>query len=116
MASSCRKSGDFSFDESQIHASDASRLSTAVHAWYVRRLLFVNDYGADQAFARQVRAHGREGDAAVFISTSGQSRNLLRAAEEAERSGLHTLALTGRGPNPLVPELLGVARVPAVRG
>jgi D-sedoheptulose 7-phosphate isomerase len=61
----------------------------------------VNDYGADQVFARQVLAHGRRGDALALFSTSGQSRNLLRAAEVAGRVGLHTLAVTGPAPNPL---------------
>ena len=37
----------------------------------------------------------------MFISTSGQSRNLVRGAEEADRCGLRTLAVTGPAPNPL---------------
>ncbi|WP_243717243.1 SIS domain-containing protein [Actinomadura sp. KC345] len=60
-----------------------------------------NDYGYDEVFARQVRAHGRTGDVLVLLSTSGASRNLLRAADDGRRSGLRVWALTGPEPNPL---------------
>ena len=40
----------------------------------------VNDYGAEEMFARQVEAHGRPGDVLVLLSTSGRSPNILRAA------------------------------------
>ncbi|NUP58679.1 MAG: SIS domain-containing protein [Pseudarthrobacter sp.] len=60
-----------------------------------------NDYGYAELFARQVRAHGRSGDILVLLSTSGQSPNLLRAAEAAARLNVTTWALTGPAPNPL---------------
>jgi D-sedoheptulose 7-phosphate isomerase len=60
-----------------------------------------NDYGADEIFARQVRAHGRPGDVLVCLSTSGSSRNVIAAAAAGTRAGLVTWALTGPGPNPL---------------
>lgn len=60
-----------------------------------------NDYGADEAFARQVLAHGRPGDVLVALSTSGGSRNVLAAVEAGLASGLAVWALTGRRPNPL---------------
>lgn len=60
-----------------------------------------NDYGADQVFARQVRAHGRPGDLLVCLSTSGSSRNVIAAAKAAAEAGLTAWALTGPGPNPL---------------
>jgi D-sedoheptulose 7-phosphate isomerase len=60
-----------------------------------------NDYGADEAFARQVRAHGRLGDVLVALSTSGRSPNVLAAVEAARGCALTTWALTGRRPNPL---------------
>jgi D-sedoheptulose 7-phosphate isomerase len=60
-----------------------------------------NDYGADEAFARQVRAHGRPGDVLVALSTSGSSPNVLAAVEAAQECALTTWALTGRRPNPL---------------
>ncbi len=56
-----------------------------------------NDYGYEELFARQVRAHGRKGDVAIAISTSGNSPNVLRAAEAANELGLTTIAWTGGG-------------------
>lgn len=60
-----------------------------------------NDYGLTQVFVRQVEAHGRPGDVFLALSTSGRSPNVVAAAERADRLGLSTWALTGRGPNPL---------------
>ncbi|GAA4892973.1 D-sedoheptulose-7-phosphate isomerase [Actinomycetospora straminea] len=60
-----------------------------------------NDYGYDEVFARQVRAHGRPGDVLVLLSTSGRSPNLVAAAEAGRSLGLTVWALTGPGPNPL---------------
>jgi D-sedoheptulose 7-phosphate isomerase len=60
-----------------------------------------NDYGFDQAFARQVRAHGRLGDVLMLLSTSGRSQNLIEAAKAAREAGMTTWALTGPAPNPL---------------
>jgi D-sedoheptulose 7-phosphate isomerase len=54
-----------------------------------------NDYGFDLVFARQMEALGKEGDVAVGISTSGNSRNVLRAMEVAKSKGIFTVALTG---------------------
>jgi glycosyltransferase involved in cell wall biosynthesis/phosphoheptose isomerase len=60
-----------------------------------------NDYGPEEAFARQVRAHARPGDVLILLSTSGRSPNVLAAAEAANAIGVTTRALTGSGPNPL---------------
>jgi D-sedoheptulose 7-phosphate isomerase len=60
-----------------------------------------NDYGFEEVFARGVRAHGREGDVLLQISTSGTSPNLLAAARAARSCGLRSWALTGPVPNPL---------------
>lgn len=56
-----------------------------------------NDVGFENVFARQVIAFGKENDVAVAISTSGGSRNVLAAVEEARRRGLLTVALAGYG-------------------
>jgi D-sedoheptulose 7-phosphate isomerase len=56
-----------------------------------------NDVGFDNIFARQVIAYGNRGDVTVAISTSGGSRNVLAAVEEARRRGLLTVALAGYG-------------------
>jgi glycosyltransferase involved in cell wall biosynthesis/phosphoheptose isomerase len=60
-----------------------------------------NDYGAEEAFARQVRAHGRPGDVLLALSTSGRSANVLAAVDAARAAGMTSLALTGAAPNPL---------------
>ena len=60
-----------------------------------------NDYGFEEVFARQVRAHGRRGDVLLLMSTSGRSPNLLAAADAAAEVGIRTWAFTGPGPNPL---------------
>lgn len=73
----------------------------ALHADTSSLTAITNDYGADEAYARQVRAHGRQGDICVLLSTSGTSTNVRKAAVAARRLGLVTWALTGRGPNPL---------------
>ena len=54
-----------------------------------------NDYGFDLVFARQLEALGKEGDVAVGISTSGNSRNVNRALEIAKSKSIYTVALTG---------------------
>jgi D-sedoheptulose 7-phosphate isomerase len=54
-----------------------------------------NDYGYDELFARQIRAHGRKGDIAIAISTSGNSANVLKGVEAAKDLGLTTIAWTG---------------------
>lgn len=56
-----------------------------------------NDYGYDYVFARQVEANGRAGDVFVGISTSGNSKNVLRAVESAKQQGIITVALCGAG-------------------
>jgi type III pantothenate kinase len=60
-----------------------------------------NDYGLDEAFARQVCAHGRPGDVLVALSTSGRSENVLAAARAARECGLTVWGMTGPAPNPL---------------
>lgn len=60
-----------------------------------------NDYGPLEAFARQVRAHGRPGDVLLCISTSGASGNVIAASQAAHDIGLTTWCLTGPTPNAL---------------
>ena len=54
-----------------------------------------NDYGFEELFARQVRAHGQQGDVAIAISTSGNSPNVLKGVEAAKALGLTTIGWTG---------------------
>jgi phosphoheptose isomerase len=55
-----------------------------------------NDYGFDHVFSRGVEAFGKKGDLLFALSTSGQSPNILRAAEKARDLGLGVVALTGK--------------------
>jgi len=54
-----------------------------------------NDYGYDEVFAREVGAHGRTGDVLLAISTSGNSRNILRAIETSREKQIAVIGLTG---------------------
>lgn len=56
-----------------------------------------NDLGFEEIFRRQVQAHGRPGDVAIGLSTSGRSKNVLAAVEWARAHGLVTVGLTGGG-------------------
>jgi len=55
-----------------------------------------NDYGFDEVFSRQVTGLGRRGDCLLAISTSGNSRNVLRAAEAARDADIRVIGLLGR--------------------
>ncbi|MBE1488825.1 D-sedoheptulose-7-phosphate isomerase [Plantactinospora soyae] len=72
-----------------------------------------NDYGFDEVFARQVRAHGRSGDILLLLSTSGRSANLVRAARAGRELGMRCWAFTGPTPNPLADACTEVLAVPS---
>jgi len=55
-----------------------------------------NDYGFDEIFARQVAAIGVQGDVLICLTTSGKSKNVLRALAEAKVRKLKTIAFLGR--------------------
>jgi D-sedoheptulose 7-phosphate isomerase len=71
-----------------------------------------NDVGVDLIFTRQLIAHARPGDVAVAISTSGGSRNIVMALEEARKRGLTTIALLGYDGGEIVRR--GLADLPIV--
>ena len=56
---------------------------------------FANDVAADMVFAQQVYGHARVGDCLICISTSGNAKNVLYAAETAKAMDMKTIALTG---------------------
>lgn len=56
-----------------------------------------NDYAHEEIFARQIQAHGREGDIALGLSASGASVNVVSALERAGALGLTGVAMTGSG-------------------
>lgn len=73
---------------------------------------YANDFGFDGVFARQVQALGRPGDVLLGISTSGGSRNVLLALEEARRRDIRTVALTGGAGGPCADQADVAVRVP----
>jgi phosphoheptose isomerase len=77
-----------------------------VHALTVNSSTFtalVNDYPAEEVFERQVRAHVKDGDLLVAISTSGQSPNILRAVAAAQAQGAKVVAVSGKDGGALAP-------------
>jgi D-sedoheptulose 7-phosphate isomerase len=86
MAGQCLKSGGkIMFCGNGGSAADSSALTC-----------IGNDYSFDDVFARQVAGLGRAGDLLIGISTSGNSRNVIRAVEEAQKLGMQTIGLLGR--------------------
>jgi len=110
-------------------ASDAQHLSTELVVRYVSDRAAIaalalttdtsaltagaNDMGFDRVFARQIEALGRPGDVAIGLSTSGKSRNVIKAFEEAKARGLHTVAFTGAHSDTVAPVADIVLSVPS---
>lgn len=55
-----------------------------------------NDYGFDAVFERQLEALGNEGDVFIALTTSGNSKNIIKAVEKAKGLGIHTIGLLGK--------------------
>jgi len=72
-----------------------------------------NDYGYAEVFARQVAGLGRAGDVLVVLSTSGNSENIVRAAETGTSLGIPVIGLTGEAPSHLSERATIVVRAPA---
>ena len=72
-----------------------------------------NDFGTEGMFERQVESLGRQGDVLIAISTSGNSANVIRAAERARGFGLPVIALTGESGGVLAPLADAAVRVPS---
>lgn len=68
-----------------VSISDASHMSCTA-----------NDFGYDYVFSRYVEAHGRKEDVLLAISTSGTSKNIIKAVEAAKAEGLKVIAMTGK--------------------
>jgi D-sedoheptulose 7-phosphate isomerase len=80
--------GRFSSDREPIAALALTTDSSILTA-------IANDYGYEQVFARQIRGLGNAGDVFFAISTSGRSRNILRAIEAARDKRLTVVGFTG---------------------
>ena len=66
-----------------------------------------NDYSYDEVFSKQVRGLGKKGDILLGISTSGNSKNVVKAIEAAKKIGIHIIALTGNGGGKMADQLSG---------
>lgn len=71
--------------------------SEALHVNTSYLTAVANDYSYDEIYARLIKAVGKEGDVLIGLSTSGNSKNVVRALEEAKKLGVTTVALTGLG-------------------
>ena len=69
-----------------------------------------NDYGYEEVFARYTQAVGRPGDVLLAITTSGTSKNILKAVEAAKANGMKVVGMTGRAGSPLA-EMADIAIV-----
>ena len=88
--------GRFLLERKAINAICLSSNASVLTAW-------ANDYSYDTVFSRQVEAHGQPGAVIIGISTSGNSRNVIAAFEQAHNMGMKTVALTGEGGGRLAP-------------
>jgi len=84
-----------------ISISDASHMSCVG-----------NDYGYEYVFSRYLEALGNESDVLLAISTSGNSGNVIRAAETAKTKGMKVVGLTGKDGGKLAPLCDVEIRVP----
>jgi len=81
-------SGRFYFDREPLFA-EALHVNTS----YITAV--ANDYSYDEVFSRLVKAKGRAGDILIGISTSGNSKNVIKATEVANEKGMITIGMTG---------------------
>lgn len=81
-------SGRFYSDREPLYAE-------ALHTNTSYLTAVANDYSYEEIFSRMVKAQGRTGDILVGISTSGNSKNVLKAIEEANKIGMITVGMTG---------------------
>ena len=91
----------FAEELSGRHRDDRKALAALALSDPAHLTCVANDYGFERVFARGVEAWGRSGDVLVAFSTSGNSRNLIVAAETARAGGLSVVGLLGRDGGPL---------------
>jgi D-sedoheptulose 7-phosphate isomerase len=70
--------------------------SEALHVNTSYLTAVANDYSFDEVYSRMLKGVGQEGDVLVAISTSGNSKNIIRALETAHEKGMITVGMTGR--------------------
>lgn len=89
---SAELSGRFKIDREPLDA-EALHVNTS----YITAV--ANDYSYDEVFSRLVKAKGKRGDVLIGLSTSGNSRNVVKAFEAAKEKGMITIAFTGSKQN-----------------
>jgi len=99
-------SGRFYFDRKPLFA-EALNVNTS----YITAV--ANDYSYDEIFARLVRAKGRKGDILIGISTSGNSKNVVKAIEVANEIGMITVGMTGESGGKMKDICKYIIRVPS---
>lgn len=97
--------GGSAADSQHIAAELVVRLRSSVERRAIKALALTtdssvltaggNDYGFDRVFSRQIEAFAGTGDVLVAISTSGTSKNVVLAVEEARKRGVKTIGLLG---------------------
>ncbi len=87
---SAELSGRYYFDRPPL-PSEALHVNSS----YVTAV--ANDYGYEEIFARAIKAFGQKGDILIGLSTSGYSKNVIKAFEVARSIGMHIVAFTGEG-------------------
>ncbi len=87
---SAELSGRYYFDRPPL-PSEALHVNSS----YVTAV--ANDYGYEEIFARAIKAFGKKGDILIGLSTSGNSKNVIKAFEVAHSIGMHIVAFTGEG-------------------
>ncbi len=71
-----------------------------------------NDYGFEEVFARPLAGMAKPGDVAIAISTSGRSRNIIRALETGRATGLYNVGFTGASGAEMAPFCDDLIRIP----
>lgn len=84
--------GRFKKERKGIRAIALGMTTATLTAWS-------NDYSYEDAFARELEALGKRGDVLVALSTSGNSKNVIRAVEKAKEMGMQTVGVLGEGGN-----------------
>ena len=99
-------SGRFYFDRDPFFAEALHTNSSFITA-------VANDYSYEEVFSRAVKAKGRPGDILFCMSTSGKSLNIVKAAHQAQKIGMITIAMTGVQGNALAEQCSILLNVPS---
>lgn len=99
-------SGKFYLDRKPLFAE-----ALHVNSSYITAV--ANDYSYDDVYSRLVIAKGRKGDILLAISTSGNSKNILRAIDMANEIGMITIGMTGEGGGKMQSLCKHILRVPS---